>query len=163
MMKKYTFIFSEISKTILLSTILASVCIKGCIIYLYGGVGVGKSVFCREFLRALGYTGSINSPTYTLIESYAINNWYIHHFDFYRLNFSEEFENLGLRDYFDGNAVCLVEWPKSNMRILPTADISITINYYNSYIYSRKIIIRFISDIGNSMLQSGLPYWKFLK
>lgn len=162
-MKKYMFVFSgEISKTILLSTILASVCIKGCIIYLYGNVGVGKSTFCKWFLCELGYFGNLRSPTYTLVESYLINHWNIHHFDFYRLNFSEELEDIGLRDYFDGNSICLVEWPKKGMWILPAEDISIIINY-DKNINSRIIIVKFISNLGKKMLQSILLYWELFK
>lgn len=159
-MKEYVFVLSGASKTILLGAVFASVCIKGCIIYLYGDVGSGKSIFCKGFLRKLGYIGRVNSPTYTLVESYIINSWYIHHFDFYRLNSSEELENIGLRDYFDGNAICLIEWPKRIMKILPIADISITIEYYNIHVNSRKIIIKFFSNLGRNMLKSALPYWK---
>lgn len=147
------------SKTILLGAILASVCVKGCIIFLYGNVGSGKSIFCKGFLRALGYTGHINSPTYTLIESYIINNWYVHHFDFYRLSSSEDIENIGFRDFYDGNSVCLIEWPKKNMEILPVADIFITVHYHDVDVNVRKIIINFVSNLGRNMFQSALLHW----
>lgn len=162
-MNKYVFVLSNISKTMLLGSILASVCMKGCIIYLYGHVGSGKSTFCKGFLRKLGYVGHVCSPTYTLIESYTINNWCIHHFDFYRLHSSEELENVGFRDFFDGNAVCLVEWPKQNMKILPVEDISVTINYCDVCVNSRQVILNFVSDLGKNMLISVLPYWNLFK
>lgn len=156
-MKKYIFVLSGETKTVLLGAMLASVCVKGCIIYLYGDVGSGKSVFCRGFLRQLGYVGCVHSPTYTLVESYITKNWYIHHFDCYRLSSSEELENIGCRDFFDGNAVCLIEWPKLKIEILPAEDISITINYSDIHVNFRKITLNFVSDLGCKMFQAIFP------
>lgn len=162
-MKEYVFISSNTSNTMLLGSVLASDCVKGCIIYLYGCVGVGKSVFCVGFLKKLGYIGYINSPTYTLVESYFLNDWHVHHFDCYRLNSSEELENIGFRDFFDKKAVCLIEWPKKYIKILPVEDISITISYYSTNVNSRKIIIQFVSDLGKKMLGAILLHWNLFK
>lgn len=161
--EKFKFLLSGVSKTRLLGAVFASVCIKGCVIYLYGDVGVGKSVFCKGFLRALGYVGPVISPTYTLIESYVVNNWCIHHFDFYRLNSSEEMENIGFRDFFDGHSICLIEWPKQDMKILPEADIIIIMNYYNVNINVRQIIIKFFNNIGQDMQKSLFLSWDLFK
>lgn len=157
------FLLPEASMTMLLGSLFASVCIKGCVIYLYGNIGVGKSVFCTGFLRKLGYVGCISSPTYTLIESYYVNNWCIHHFDLYRLNSATEIENIGFRDYFDGNAICLVEWPKKYIKILPREDISIIINYYDVHTNFRQVTIKFISNLSKSILASMSSYWKLFK
>lgn len=162
--EKCKFILSDRTyKTRLLGATLASVCIKGCVMYVSGNVGAGKSVFCTGFLRKLGYIGHVNSPTYTLVESYIVNGWCVHHFDFYRLCSSEDLENIGFRDFFDGNAICLIEWPKQNIRIIPKADISVTVNYCNMDVNVRKIIIRFISNVGKDMWQSLFFSWDLFK
>ncbi|WHL25012.1 MAG: tRNA (adenosine(37)-N6)-threonylcarbamoyltransferase complex ATPase subunit type 1 TsaE [Candidatus Blochmannia vicinus] len=159
-MKKCVLMLPDESKTLLLGAILASVCVRSCVIYLNGYVGSGKSVFCKGFLNALGHVGHINSPTYTLIEPYILTNWHVYHFDFYRLTSSEELEYMGIRDYFDnGNTVCLIEWPKQGMGILPTEDISVTM-YYHDCKKSRKVVIESFSNLGHGMLGDLLSYWK---
>ncbi|WP_420021885.1 tRNA (adenosine(37)-N6)-threonylcarbamoyltransferase complex ATPase subunit type 1 TsaE [Blochmannia endosymbiont of Camponotus nipponensis] len=151
-------LFDE-SETLLLGATLATVCAPGCVIYLNGYVGSGKSVFCKGFLNELGHIGHVNSPTYTLIESYTLARWYVFHCDFYRLNSSEDLECMGIRDYFDGRAICLIEWPKKGMGMLPTEDISVTINYHE-HKESRQVIIESFSNLGHSMLDALLVYWK---
>ncbi|URJ30631.1 tRNA (adenosine(37)-N6)-threonylcarbamoyltransferase complex ATPase subunit type 1 TsaE [Candidatus Blochmannia vicinus (nom. nud.)] len=158
-MKKYVLTLSDESKTLLLGAALASVCVRSCVVYLNGYVGSGKSVFCKGFLHALGHVGHINSPTYTLIESYILTHWHVYHFDFYRLTSSEELEYMGIRDYFDGHAVCLIEWPKQGMGFLPTEDIAVTMNYHDCK-ESRKVVIESFSNLGHRMLDDLLAYWK---
>lgn len=161
--KEYVFTSVDVSKTMLLGATLASVCMKGCVIYLYGCIGVGKSMFFKGFLRKLGYVGHVNSPTYTLVESYFVNSWYVHHFDFYRLNSSEELEDMGFRDYFDKNSLCLIEWPKKFMKIFLKEDIVVIINYDSVDLNVRKIVIKFISNLSKKMLSAALPYWNLFK
>ncbi|URJ31379.1 tRNA (adenosine(37)-N6)-threonylcarbamoyltransferase complex ATPase subunit type 1 TsaE [Blochmannia endosymbiont of Camponotus sp.] len=158
-MKRYVLTLSDESKTLLLGATLASVCTRSCVVYLNGYVGSGKSVFCKGFLHALGHVGHINSPTYTLIESYILTHWRVYHFDFYRLTSSEELEYMGIRDYFDGYAVFLIEWPKKGMGFLPTEDIAVTMNYHDCT-ESRKVVIESFSNLGHRMLDDLLAYWK---
>lgn len=158
-MRKCVLMLSDESKTLLLGAMLASVCVRSCVIYLNGDVGSGKSVFCKGFLNALGHVGHINSPTYTLVESYILTYWHVCHFDFYRLISSEELEYMGIRDYFDENTIFLIEWPKQGMGILPTEDISVTINYYDCK-KSRKVIIESSSHLGHRMIDDLSAYWK---
>ncbi|URJ29356.1 tRNA (adenosine(37)-N6)-threonylcarbamoyltransferase complex ATPase subunit type 1 TsaE [Blochmannia endosymbiont of Camponotus modoc] len=159
MMKKCVLVLSDELKTLSLGATLASFCVQGCVIYLNGHVGSGKSVFCKGFLHALGHNGHIHSPTYTLIESYVLTHWRVCHFDFYRLISSEELEYMGIRDYFDGRTVCLIEWPKQGMGILPQEDISVTINYHDRK-ESRQVIIESFSNLGHKMLDALLECWK---
>ncbi|MEY3182376.1 MAG: hypothetical protein RLZ35_361 [Pseudomonadota bacterium] len=83
----------------------------GDIIFLEGQLGAGKTTFVRHFLQALGYTGKVKSPTYTVVESYVIGQQTVHHFDWYRLSEDAALEDLGFRDYIDGKALCFIEWP----------------------------------------------------
>src|SRR5690606_367478 len=91
----------------------------GEIIFLQGPLGAGKTTLVRGFFRALGYQGTIKSPTYTLVESYLINNQPYFHFDLYRLAHPHELFDIGFEDYLQINSICLIEWPEKAKEILP--------------------------------------------
>ncbi|NNM58276.1 MAG: tRNA (adenosine(37)-N6)-threonylcarbamoyltransferase complex ATPase subunit type 1 TsaE [Legionellales bacterium] len=94
------------------------------VIFLYGNLGAGKTTLVRGFLRALGFKGSVKSPTFTVVESYEVNHQLIHHFDLYRLNDPEELEQLGIRDYLDEGNICFFEWPEKTQNNLPSPHLS---------------------------------------
>ncbi|HMV06585.1 MAG TPA: tRNA (adenosine(37)-N6)-threonylcarbamoyltransferase complex ATPase subunit type 1 TsaE [Accumulibacter sp.] len=104
---------------------LAPLLFPGMVVWLEGGLGVGKTTLVRALLRALGHRGSVRSPTYTLVEIYVISRIYWYHFDFYRFNLPEEFVDAGLGEYFRGDCVCLVEWPQKAVGYVPPADLAV--------------------------------------
>jgi tRNA threonylcarbamoyladenosine biosynthesis protein TsaE len=106
---------------------LAECCAGGSVIYLHGQLGAGKTTLVRGFLRALGFTGPVKSPTYTLLESYPIQYGVIHHLDLYRLSDPEELEWIGIRDLFDDASVCMIDWPEQGIGVLPDADLRISL------------------------------------
>ncbi len=106
---------------------LAAQCEPGTCLFLQGELGAGKTTFVRGFLRQAGYQGTVKSPTYTLVEPYEIAGKTFYHFDLYRINSDEELEGIGLRDYFDGRSICLVEWPERGGALLGKPDLLIRI------------------------------------
>lgn len=91
---------------------IAAVLRAGDVIALEGGLGAGKTTLARAIIAALGYSGEVPSPTFTIIESYDTSalRLPVVHADFYRLKDPSEVVELGLDDYREG-AVLLAEWP----------------------------------------------------
>ena len=92
------------------------------VVYLHGELGAGKSTLARAALRALGVTGPIRSPTYTLVERYRLaDGGEAVHLDLYRIGHAGELEFLALGDAEP--ALWLVEWPERGLGGLPGADL----------------------------------------
>ena len=111
---------------------LARHCPSGAAFFLQGELGAGKTTLARGFLRRLGHTGIVKSPTYTLVEPYFLKDQDVYHFDLYRLNTLEELESIGLRDYFDGRGISLIEWPEKAKELLDPPDVWLTIEFQGS-------------------------------
>jgi tRNA threonylcarbamoyladenosine biosynthesis protein TsaE len=94
-------------------------------VYLEGPLGAGKTTFVRGLLRGLGYAGAVKSPTFTLVEPYELNGRALYHFDLYRMQNTQELEDIGIRDYFDGQGLCVVEWADKAQNLLPRADLTV--------------------------------------
>ncbi len=95
------------------------------VLYLTGELGAGKTTFARGFLRALGVTDPVRSPTYTLLELHAAGALSIVHLDLYRLQHPLELESLGLREWARPAHLWLIEWPERAGRALPAPDLTV--------------------------------------
>ena len=103
---------------------LAATQVMPAVVYLHGDLGAGKSTLARAWLRALGVTGTIRSPTYTLVERYPLpGGGEALHLDLYRIGGAGELEFLALDDAVD--ALWLVEWPERGGGALPAVDLRI--------------------------------------
>jgi len=94
---------------------------------LQGELGAGKTTFVRYLLHALGVTGRIKSPTYTVLEPYELPGLTLSHFDFYRFEDPREWEDAGFREVFAAPGLKLAEWPQKAAAMLPLPDLRLLI------------------------------------
>ena len=118
----------EIATQAFAQTLAARPAIADALVELQGDLGAGKTTFTRHLLAALGVHGRVKSPTYAVVEPYALDNGLnIWHFDFYRFNDPREWEEAGFRDIFASSGLKLVEWPDKAGEYLPQADLVLAI------------------------------------
>lgn len=98
---------------------------SGAVLYLHGELGAGKTTLTRGLLHALGHTGSVRSPTYTLLEPYDIAGRAVIHLDLYRLAGAGELDYLGVRELDAPGALVVIEWPERGEGFLPPPDLEI--------------------------------------
>ncbi|CDG81494.1 tRNA (adenosine(37)-N6)-threonylcarbamoyltransferase complex ATPase subunit type 1 TsaE [Janthinobacterium agaricidamnosum] len=139
--------------TAALGAALARALAPGLAIYLHGDLGAGKTALTRALLHAAGHAGHVKSPTYTLSEPYtvqldgrAVN---LIHFDLYRMGSPEEFLDAGFREDFDGDNICIVEWPEKADPVLPPADLNIFLEVAG---HGRDVELQASSELGLSCL-----------
>ncbi len=132
---------------------LARALAPGLAIHLHGDLGAGKTTLTRAMLHAAGHTGHVRSPTYTLVEPYAVTvdgqRVEVLHFDLYRLASAEEFLDAGFREHFGGEAICIVEWPEKAAPVLPSPDIDVLLSISGR---GRDIELQALSDQGYQCL-----------
>ena len=105
----------------------------GELVTLSGGLGAGKTLFCKGVLAGLGYTRDVPSPTFTIMNHYAPpdTRLAVIHADLYRLNSPDELEELGMFDSGDAETVSLVEWPEQGGKAFAHARFRISIDPLN--------------------------------
>lgn len=91
----------------------------GDVFCLNGDLGTGKTLFSQGFAKGLEVEESVNSPTFTIVQEYDDGRLPFYHFDVYRIEDSEEMEEVGFTDMIYGDGVCLIEWADLIADILP--------------------------------------------
>ena len=102
----------EIAEKVLLHT-------SNKILLFYGTMGVGKTTLIKELAKRLGVTETINSPTFSIVNEYEIEDDKVFHFDFYRIKNEEEVLDIGIEEYFDSGHWIMIEWPEKINNLLP--------------------------------------------
>lgn len=109
----------SVSETEALGERLAKCLRAGAVVALYGDLGAGKTALVRGMARGLDISGSVSSPTFTLVNEYP-GDPALFHFDMYRLKDSSELYGIGWEDYLDRNGICVVEWSERVADAIPS-------------------------------------------
>ena len=126
--------------------------LRNTFVALHGDLGVGKTTLVRHWLKALGVQGRIKSPTYTVVETYSLENLAIWHFDFYRFSDPREWEDAGFRDIFASQGLKLVEWPNNAATHLPRADLLVQLEVLADE--SRQVTLTAQSVAGVALIEA---------
>ena len=110
---------------------------KNTVVAMRGDLGAGKTVFVRGFAKALGYTGRVTSPTFTIVNEYDCDPP-VFHFDMYRLSDSEDLYGIGWDDYLRRGGICIVEWSE---RVEDALEDAVTVTIERLGDEERKITI----------------------
>lgn len=95
----------------------------------HAAMGAGKTTFITALSRCLGVrSDAVSSPTFAIVNEYrtALGDP-VYHFDFYRIAKPEEALDIGLYDYLDSGALCLMEWPENIADLLPEETLRVDI------------------------------------
>ena len=120
------------------------------VVFLHGDLGAGKSSLARAMLHALGVIGPVKSPTYTLVERYALAQGDALHLDLYRIAASSELEFLGLDDGAACTRLWLVEWPDRGAGALPPPDLHVLLNHVAQ---GRQVELDSASELGKLWIE----------
>jgi tRNA threonylcarbamoyladenosine biosynthesis protein TsaE len=104
--------------------------IGGLTLLLEGDLGAGKSTFARSLIHAMGHSGPVPSPTYTLVEPYDLPSGNVYHIDLYRISSEDELRYLGWNELDEGFRI--VEWPERAPGIAAEADLRLRLAYEGS-------------------------------
>ena len=143
--------------TLWLGEALGAGATKGLVVHLKGELGSGKTTLVRGLVRALGHSGRVKSPTYTLLEPYSLLRLNLYHFDFYRFKDHSEWLSSGFREHFNPESLCVVEWPERAGDLLAPPDLEIQLEYAAQ---SRMAALTSRSVPGENWLAAALSRWR---
>mgnify|MGYP000605153557 CR=1 FL=1 len=119
MIEKHKIISKSPEDTFALGKQIGESVAPGSVLTLVGDLGVGKTVFTQGLAEGLGISDAVNSPTFTILQSYEEGRLPFYHFDVYRIGDISEMDEIGYEDCFFGEGVTLIEWPQLIEEILP--------------------------------------------
>lgn len=95
----------------------------------YAPMGAGKTTFITAVCKVLGVQeDAVSSPTFAIVNEYRTGEGEpLYHFDFYRIEHFAEALDIGIYEYFDSGALCLMEWPENIEPLLPEETLKVAI------------------------------------
>ena len=132
------------------ATLARKPALRDAYVELQGELGAGKTTFVRHLLRALGVRGRVKSPTYTVLEPYALPGLVVSHFDFYRFEDAREWEDAGFREVFAASGLKLAEWPQKAAAMLPPPDLRLQIEVIDDT--QRRVTLQAFTPRGQELL-----------
>ena len=129
-----------------LAALFAGMLAPGSVLSLNGGLGAGKTAFTRGLARGLSCRGQVASPTFTLLMEHppVPGGMALYHFDVYRLDSAgaaDEFQDMGLDEYFDAGGVCVIEWGDKVAALLPDRTVRLHMEQPDEDGQCRRIVI----------------------
>jgi tRNA threonylcarbamoyladenosine biosynthesis protein TsaE len=127
-LKQFTFTAESEAETMALGAALAAVLPEGATVALRGTLGAGKTRLVQAIAAALGVDRrGVVSPTFVLVQEYQ-GRRRICHVDAYRLADQDEFFQLGVDEFFESDALVLIEWAERISKHLPAERIEVEIS-----------------------------------
>lgn len=121
---------------------LATFLRAGDVVALFGDLGSGKTTMIKGIVAALGAADAVSSPTFTIQHQYRGTAVMIYHFDFYRIDTPQGLRSIGCEEFFDGDGICLVEWPERAVELLPAQRWEVHLKQPSGVSTRRQISVR---------------------
>lgn len=147
---KYT--SRSIEDTMQLAENIESEKFPGMVICLEGELGSGKTVFVKGFAKSLGIEETITSPTFSLIKEYNGGEMPLYHMDVYRIENADN--SIGFEDYFNRDAVSIIEWAEMIQDRLPKERLELTFKVIDEN--TRIIVIKAFGEKYEDLVNSVL-------
>ena len=109
------------------------------VITLDGDLGAGKTTLVQAIAKGLGVTELVTSPTYALVQSYALPHATLHHLDLYRLRDASQLAQLGWDDLLRDRAIVCIEWPDRAGDALPATRTALTLAHVPNHADVRRL------------------------
>ena len=133
-----------------LAEALADVAPERYVVFLRGELGAGKTTFARAFVRRLLPGARVKSPTFALVEPYALPKGSLYHVDLYRVSDPSELDALALRESMAPGNGLLIEWPERAAGSLPDADLEVSLAHAA---HRRNVALSAASPAGEEWLE----------
>ena len=122
-------------------------CIGACmragdVVLLRGEMGAGKSVVTRAAARAMGVSGPVPSPTFTILNIHEGSALRLYHFDLYRLESADALYEMGLEEYIPADdGASFIEWPEMAQEAMPQSALTVTLTYTEDGLARRAALL----------------------
>ena len=146
------YVSKNVDDTLTLAENIESEKFPNMVICLEGELGSGKTVFVKGFAKALGLEDNITSPTFTIIKEYPNGELPLYHMDVYRLDEVED--DIGIKDYFNKEGVCIIEWADLIQKDLPEERLEITFKIIDEN--TRVLVFNPIGKVYEDLCESVL-------